>query len=216
MNDFGSSIKKFLTYALYHSESSGQIISSGPSSTVLPREDTSGSAFQFCLWKRSSNHTVDAMSIQLTVHCDRRTPPKCSIRGLSVQPIFFNINCAVTGKAAGQRHSRWRNSRSSGELGRGGGGGGSRVHHCEDERRCVEVMISIYLIHMERNLVHNKKSKLCERKYVEHIWKKNKLRIGSHIFRNLFLHLQFTQMIARKYKRFIRQFWRKKQKVCAL
>jgi hypothetical protein len=47
------------------------------------------------------------------------------------------------------------------------------------------------------------------------------LRIGSHIFQNLFLHHQFTQMIARKYKRYIQQFWRKKKKkekksVCAV
>ena len=56
------------------------------------------------------------------------------------------------------------------------------------------------------------KKQIMREKYVEHIWKKNKLRIGSHIFRNLFLHLQFTQMIARKYKRYIRQFWRKKKK----
>jgi hypothetical protein len=56
------------------------------------------------------------------------------------------------------------------------------------------------------------KKQIMREKYVSHIWKKNKLRIGSHIFRNLFLHLQFTQMIARKYKRYIRQFWRKKKK----
>jgi hypothetical protein len=139
--------------------------------SVLPREDTSGSAFQFCLcWKGSSNHTVDAMSIQLTVHCDRRTPPKCSIRGLSVQPISSNINCAVTEKAAGQRHSRWRNSRSSGELGRGGGGGGSRVHHFEDERRCVEV-INLSDPHGAEFATQQKKQIMWE-KYVSHIWKK--------------------------------------------
>jgi len=35
--------------------------------------------------------------------------------------------------------SRWRNSRCSGELGRGSGGGeGRRVHHLEDKWRCVE------------------------------------------------------------------------------
>jgi hypothetical protein len=93
------------------------------------------------------------MSIQLTVkktiHCDQQTPQKRSSRGLSVQPIFFNINGAVTGKASGQRHSRWRNSRCSGELGRGSsGGGGRRVHHLEDES--IEKG-KIYLIHMERN-----------------------------------------------------------------
>jgi len=81
---------------------------------------------------------VITMSIQLTakktIHCDRRTPPKHSSRELSVQPIFFNINSAVTVKASGQRHSRWRNSRCSGELGRGScGGGGRRVHHLEDK-----------------------------------------------------------------------------------
>jgi hypothetical protein len=65
-----------------------------------------------------------------------------------------------------------------------------------------------------------KKQNMWE-KYVEHnIWKKNKLRIGSHIFRNLFRNLQFTQMIARKYKSYIRQFWRqkknKRKKMCAV
>ena len=50
-------------------------------------------------------------------------------------------------------------------------------------------------------------------KYVREIcwtyFEKNKLRIGSNIFRNLFFHLQFTQMIVRQYKRYIQQFRRK-------
>jgi hypothetical protein len=46
-------------------------------------------------------------------------------------------------------------------LGReGGSGGGSRVHHFEDES--IEEG-TIYLIHMERNSLHNKKNKICER-----------------------------------------------------
>jgi hypothetical protein len=65
----------------------------------------------------------------------------------------------------GQRHSRWRNSRCSGWLGRGSGGGGGR--------RDVS-MRSIYLIHMERNSLHNKKNKICERNMLNiYIWKKN-------------------------------------------
>ena len=177
---------------------------------VFPCKDTSGCAFLFRRGRGSSNHTVNAMSIQLTIHCNRRTPPKLSSRGLSVQPIFFNINGAVTGKASGQRHSRWRNSRCSGELGRGsGGGGGRRVHHLEDESRCVEG-INLSDPH-GAELSTQQKNQNMWAKYVEHIWKKNKLRIGSHIFRNLFLHHQFTQMIASKYKRYIQQFWRKKK-----
>jgi hypothetical protein len=144
------------------------------------------------LWERvsilplevgGSNHTVDAMSIQLTVLCDRRTPPKCSIRELSVQPIFFNINCAVTGKASGQRHSCWRNSPSSGKLGRGGGRGGSRVHHFDEES--IEEG-TIYLIHMEQNLLHNKKTKLCERNMLNIFGKKISWESGLAYFETYF------------------------------
>jgi hypothetical protein len=110
-----------------------------------------------------------------------------------------------------QRDKDIRAGGTSGELGRGGGGGGSRVHHFEDERRCVEV-INLSDPHGAEFATQQKKQ-IMQEKYVSHIWKKHKLRIGSHIlFRNLFLHLKFTQMIARKYKRYIRQFWRKKKK----
>jgi hypothetical protein len=65
--------------------------------------------------------------------------------------------------------------------------------------------------HVAELSTQRKKQNMLE-KYVEHISKKNKLRIGSNIFRNLFVHLQLTQMIARQYKRYIRQFRQKKEK----
>jgi hypothetical protein len=43
--------------------------------------------------------------------------------------------------------------------------------------------------------------------------KKKKLRIGSNILRNLLFHLQFTQMIACQYKRYIDSFGEKKKKM---
>ncbi len=83
---------------------------------------------------------------------------------------------------------------------------------------CVEV-INLSDSH-GAELATQQNKQIMREKYVEHIWNKNKLRIGSHIFRNLFLHLQFTQMIARKYKRYIRQFWqtkkKKKKSLCAV
>ena len=124
--------------SLIPNESSGKRISSGPSSVSFRARTPLGACFFNCRGRGRSNHMVVMMSIQLTtkktIHCDRRTPPKHSSRGLSVQPIFFNINGAVTVKASGQRHSRRGNSQCSSKLGRGScGGRGRRVHHLEDE-----------------------------------------------------------------------------------
>jgi len=67
----------------------------------------------------SSRCAVDRAKLLANLASDRAG----RLCGLSAQPIFFKINGAVTVKASGQRHSRWRNSRCSGELGRGCCGG---------------------------------------------------------------------------------------------
>ena len=60
--------------------------------------------------------------------------------------------------------------RRSGELGRGGGGGGSKVHHFEDVRRCVEVInLSDPRVAEFETL---KKNKICERNMLNIFGKK--------------------------------------------
>ncbi len=65
--------------------------------------------------------------------------------------------------------------------------------------------------HVAELSTQQKKQNMLE-KYVEHISKKNKLRIGSNIFRNIFFHHKLTQGFAHQYKRYIQQFRRKKEK----